>query len=133
MKKKSALLSGVLGVTLILLSQLATAGSPPFADSETAVCTVVKRVSIDLAKPLTGSNPIEGLATLPAVCNGRAMTKLEFNDGMRSLMGLGWQITSLSHQITPLGVNAANGSSELLVSAVFGIERTGSNRSNSGR
>jgi hypothetical protein len=115
-------------VSLVLLVPLANVNASVLQmyDSETAVCTVVKRVSIDLTKPLTGSNPIEGLVALPTVCNGRAMSKLEFNDGMRSLMGLGWQVTSVSHQVTPLAGNATNGSTELLVSAVFGIERVGS-------
>lgn len=126
MKKISILLVKVLGMSVLLWSQLATvkAGVLQMADSETAICTVVKRVSIDLTKPLTSSNPIEGLATLPAVCNGRAMSKLEYNNGIRSLMGMGWQITSISHQVTPLGGEASSIGMELLISAVFSIERT---------
>jgi hypothetical protein len=125
MKKNSALLSGFVGVTLILLSQLATAnaGVLQITESETAVCTVVKRVSMDLTKPLTTSNPIEGLATLPAVCNGRAMSKLEYGDGIRSLMGTGWTVMSVSHQVTHLGTGS-NGSAEMLISAIFSIQRS---------
>ncbi len=107
---------------------VANAGVIQIADAETAVCTVIKRVSIDLAKPLTSSNPIEGLVSQPTVCNGRAMSKLEYNEGIRSLMGMGWQVTSVSHQVTALGSNAGNSSTELLVSAVFSIERSSSHR-----
>jgi hypothetical protein len=128
-------LNFICGISLVLLQSVAhaNAGVLQISDSETAVCTVVKRVSIDLTKPLTVSNPIEGLATQPTVCNGRAMTKLEYNDGIRSLMGMGWQVTSASHQITPLGSNSASGNTELLLSSLFTIQRNTTNKINNFR
>jgi hypothetical protein len=89
---------------------------------ETAICTVVKRGSIDLTKPLLPSNPVETIALSPTVCNGQTLLKQDFSDGFRSLLVIGWRVTAISHQVTNLGVGA-NGSVELLISAIVTLER----------
>jgi hypothetical protein len=128
MKYHTQLLAHFIG--LVLSTEVFTAQAAVIAgegaataNPESAVCTVVSRVTIDLSKPLTTTNPIEGIATLPAICNSRVFSKAEHVEGIRSLLVIGWRVTSASHQVTPLGTNASTGAVELLVSVVFSLER----------
>jgi hypothetical protein len=126
MKSNTAFLTGLAAFVLtagVHTAHAAVTARDAFESTESAVCTVVKRVSIDLSKPLTVSNPIESLSLLPAVCNSRVLSKMEYTDGVRSLLVIGWRVTSASHQVTSLGTNTSTGAAELLVSAVFTLER----------
>lgn len=125
----------LISLSLVMFTQntSANAGVIQLIETETAVCTVLKRVSLDLSKPLTGSNPIESIVTQPTICNGRAITNLEYSGGIRALMYMGWQVTSASHQITPLGFNNASGNTELLLSSIFTIQRNNANKINNVR
>ena len=126
MKLNTDFLAGFAALVVSSGLHMAYAGSPVHevvGSTESAVCTVVKRVTIDASKPLTTTNPIEGISTLPTVCNSRIFSKSEYVDGIRSLLVIGWRITSASHQVTTLGPNASTGAVELLISAVFSLER----------
>lgn len=105
MELNTVFLAGYAALVVSSGSHMAYAGSPVHevvASTESAVCTVVKRVTIDASKPLTSTSPIEGISPLPTVCNSRIFSKSEYVDGPRSLLVIGWRITSASHQVTML-------------------------------
>ena len=89
---------------------------------ETAVCTVVFKSSIDAAQPLGATNPIHTLATTPAICNGNSMMAMGIAGGVNQMLATGFRLINVSHQVTTL-TTAPNGKTELLISAMFAMER----------
>ena len=90
---------------------------------ETAICSVVLRVPIDTNKALQATTPIDQLSTLPAVCTGNVIGQILVNGGVRSLINSGHRITGLSHQVTVLSALSSDNKVELLLSALFSLEK----------
>jgi len=89
---------------------------------ESAVCTLVLKTSIDIARPILSGTPIDQFSTLPATCALGTGAPVNWQGGVRALLGIGFRVKSVSHSVTNLGV-VSDGKVELLLSAVFALER----------
>lgn len=89
---------------------------------ESTLCSVVMRAPIDAGKPLQAGNPIDTLVSQPVVCTGNATQQMPMAGGLRLMLSNGFRITSISHQITPIKFDP-DGKTELLITALFGLER----------
>jgi hypothetical protein len=125
---KKIILLGV--VTTLFLN--ANAGVLPLGTNQTTqwvestLCTVVLRAPIDAGKPLQSGNPIEAMASLPVVCTGSIMQQMPIAGGVRQMMTMGFRVTGISHQVTPIKSDA-DGKNELLITALFTMERASTN------
>ena len=90
---------------------------------ETNVCSVVLRAPIEANKTLQANTPIDQLSSLPAVCTSNVTGQNQVAGGVRSLIGVGHRITSVSHQVTALPNVSTDGKVELLISALFSLEK----------
>lgn len=95
---------------------------PPDWATESAICTVVLRAPIDASKPLQPSNPMDAMASLPAVCTGNIMQQMTIAGGVRQMMTMNFRVTTVSHQVTPIKSDP-DGKTELLITAFYGMER----------
>lgn len=90
---------------------------------ETNICSVVLRAPIETNKTLQASTPIDQLSSLPAVCTSNVTGQNQVAGGVRSLIGVGHRITGVSHQVTALPGVSPDGKVELLISALFSLEK----------
>jgi hypothetical protein len=90
---------------------------------ETNICSVVLRAPIEPNKTLQANTPIDQLSSLPAVCTSNLTGQNQVAGGVRSLIGVGHRITGLSHQVTALPSISTDGKVELLISALFSLEK----------
>lgn len=96
---------------------------------ESSVCTVLVKAPIDAARPLQAGTPIDLLASMPAICTSSVTGQAPVPGGVRSLLVAGFRITAVSHTVSALPVVAAaagtpaDGRVELLISAIFALER----------
>lgn len=92
---------------------------------ETAICTVVQRATIEPGRPIQLGTPIDLLPSLPAVCTSNATGQTPVAAGVRSLTVAGFRVTGVSHQVTvlPTPLQTVEPRAELLISAIFSLER----------
>lgn len=130
MKRFAGILFG--GAALMAGSQSFAGIAPPSQASasidrnavlaDSAVCTVVIKTSIEASQVLAAGNPIDGLSSMPATCNGNMMMQLVVGGGVRQMLVTGYRLIGVSHQVTALATSPS-GKAELLISAVFALER----------
>lgn len=92
-----------------------------FVDS--SICTVLARAPIDTTKPLQAGTPLDLLVSMPTICTSNVSGQTAVQGGVRSLLAAGFRITAVSHQVTPLSSTPGDPRVELLITAVFGLER----------
>ena len=96
---------------------------------ESSVCTVLVKAPIDATRPLQAGTPIDLLTSMPAICTHSVTGQAPVPGGVRSLLMAGFRITAVSHTVSALPVAAAaagtpaDGRVELLISAIFALER----------
>lgn len=90
--------------------------------ADSAVCTVVLKTSIEASQALGTGNPIDSLMTMPATCTGNMLTHTQMPGGVRQMLVSGFRLIGVSHQVTTL-VTTPTGKAELLISAMFALER----------
>jgi len=90
---------------------------------DSTVCSVVLKTSVDASKPLAPGTPIDQLSSLGAICISNITGQNQVAGGVRSLLAEGFRVTALSHHVAVLAPAAADGRSELLISALFSLER----------
>jgi hypothetical protein len=90
---------------------------------DSVVCTVVLKASIEASQGLGAGNPIDALVTVPATCVGNTMPQTQVGGGVRQMLISGFRQIGVSHQVTTLAVTPS-GKAELLISAIFALERS---------
>lgn len=90
---------------------------------DSTVCSVVLKTSIDAIKPLAPGTPIDQLSSLGAICTSNITGQNLVAGGVRSLLAEGFRVTALSHQVVVLAPAGADGRAEVLISALFSLER----------
>ncbi len=129
--------AGLLSLALLACAIPARAGvsSPPPAGLggpeinprafwvESNICSIVIKVPIDAAKPLQVGTPFDQLASLPAICTGNVSGQAPVPGGVRSLLATGYRVVAVSHQVTALPGSTLDSRSEVLITALFSLER----------
>ena len=90
---------------------------------EINTCSVVLRTSIELNQKLQPNTPIDQLSSMPAICTSNVSGQNLVSGGVRNLIGSGHRITGISHQVTVLPTVSTDGKVELLISAIFILEK----------
>jgi len=90
---------------------------------DTTICSVVLKTSIDAIKPLAPGTPIDQLSSLGAICTSNISGQNLVTGGVRSLVAEGYRVTAMSHHVAVLAPAAADGRAEVLISALFSLER----------
>ena len=88
---------------------------------DSTICTVVIKTPIEINKPIRSGTPIDQIANMPAICTSNSGQSVSEN-GVRTLLNSGFRVKGVSHSVTALGA-LADGKVELLLSAVFALER----------
>ena len=90
---------------------------------DSTVCTVLVKAPIDTTKPLQTGTPVDLLASLPAICTSSVTGQALVPGGVRSLLVAGFRVTAVSHTVSPLPAAAGDSRVDLLISAIFSLER----------
>ena len=90
---------------------------------DSTTCSVLLKSPIDASKPLQAGTPLDLLISLPAICTSSVSGQAQVAGGVRSLLVAGFRVTSVSHAVTALPVAPGETRVELLVSALFALER----------
>lgn len=98
---------------------------------DSTVCSVVSKVPMDASKPILIGTPIDQFVSAPAICTSSVSGQNQVAGGVRNLLLQGFRITGVSHSVTPLAT-ADVGKYELLLSAIFTLERPQSTNTGAG-
>lgn len=90
---------------------------------DSTICSVVLKTSVDAAKPLAPGTPIDQLSSLGAICTSNITGQNLVAGGVRSLLAEGFRVTAMSHHVAVLAPAVADGRAEVLISALFSLER----------
>lgn len=90
---------------------------------ESSICSIVIKVPIDAAKPLQVGTPFDQLVSLPAICTGNVSGQASVPGGVRSLLATGYRVVAVSHNVSTLPGPSNDSRSEVLITALFSLER----------
>lgn len=90
---------------------------------DSTICTVLVKAPIDANKPLQAGTPIDLLTSMPAICTSSVTGQVPVPGGVRSLLVAGFRVTAVSHTVSPLPNTAGDSRVDLLISAIFSLER----------